>query len=136
MIQIDKETAEKLDRFVELNARSKRLFKEGDHLAAVAIETPEYFQMEKELIEEFLPLIKRLVEAGLLMVSIDITDGDGTPLPDLLRADLEEVYAIADNVSEEDHSIGINASSMYGGVFSEEEKEYSDQLKVVTGDDS
>jgi hypothetical protein len=74
MITIDKDTAAKLDKFAGLHARIERLFATGNEVGACDLITPEYHQLRDDLVEEFMPLVARLVEAGLIQVSID---GDG-----------------------------------------------------------
>ncbi len=92
MIQISKDVSEKLTKFSGLSALADRLSNAGDEEGFCELIDDEYRAMQSELVEEFLPLVKRLVNAGLIMLTIS-NDDKTDPFKGLVGGDAVSAWA-------------------------------------------
>ena len=87
MIQIDSETGAKIDRMLELKAICNEMFTAFDRGMCSPEEMREksdkFCEVQAELVEEFMPLITKLVRAGLITVGMNMPE------------DVEEGYLVA-----------------------------------------
>ena len=78
MIRIDKATMDTLARYAGTRALSEKLISNGDEKGGFALLDEDFDAMQSKLVNEFLPLVEKLVSAGLISVSIDGQWGDGS----------------------------------------------------------
>jgi len=89
MVQIDKETIDKLHTYAGKVALAKHLIDQGNEVAGMAVYDDEWHALRGELVKEFLPLLATLVNAGLISVGID---GDGERFTGHVIGDATRAY--------------------------------------------
>src|SRR4051794_36999874 len=89
-IQIDVKTMEDLARFASKNALISDLLDLGNDVVAFDLIDEHYHSLQASLVEEFAPLIDKLVRAGLISVCID---GDGEKFAGFVGGRATGVYA-------------------------------------------
>ncbi len=126
MIQIDKDTMQKLDRYAGKQALANKLCASGDEVAGLAVYDDEFRELQHQLVEEFLPLVQRLSAAGLLTASVDLTIKESTEM-DSVSGDATTVF--------ENGNIWVHADEVSGGTC-RDETELAEALESYTNPNS